>query len=168
MRVFLSLFLSLWESSGMAICGAVLVDPFSEYPAIEYENFPLPADWNQKAEWTRARLRVSRISTAIPTRMLVYNDGRPFPGYWTMDYPRSDRHLRRRCPAADANRLMVGGTGSQLWRRRHVQLSDALCGRGGALAAKGRERKTTTRALLRGGFLMVDDFHGPTNASGPP
>src|SRR5208337_3561291 len=31
--------------------------PFQEYPAIEYENFPKPPDWNQKAEWVRARLR---------------------------------------------------------------------------------------------------------------
>jgi hypothetical protein len=31
--------------------------PFKEYPAIEYENFPKPPDWNQKAEWVRARLR---------------------------------------------------------------------------------------------------------------
>ena len=25
--------------------------------------------------------------------MLLNQDGSPFPGYWTMDYPRSDRHL---------------------------------------------------------------------------
>ena len=24
--------------------------PFKEYPAIEYENFPKPPDWDQKAE----------------------------------------------------------------------------------------------------------------------
>src|SRR5882724_3380692 len=57
--------------------------PFKEYPALEYENFKLPDDWNQKAEWVRARL--------------MYHDterrrfGRDL--YWTMDYPRSDRHL---------------------------------------------------------------------------
>ena len=66
--------------------------PFKEYPAIEYTNFPLPPDWNQKAEWTRARLRYPDIY-GYPEAMLVYRDGTPFPGYWTMDYPRSDRHL---------------------------------------------------------------------------
>src|ERR1700690_2079470 len=30
--------------------------PFREYPGIEYNDFPLPADWQQKAEWTFARL----------------------------------------------------------------------------------------------------------------
>ena len=35
--------------------------PFREYPAIEYDDFPLPPDWNQKAEWTRARLRYPDI-----------------------------------------------------------------------------------------------------------
>ena len=28
---------------------------FKEYRGIEYENFPLPPDWNSKTEWTRAR-----------------------------------------------------------------------------------------------------------------
>ena len=31
--------------------------PFKDYPGVEYENFPLPPDWQQPAEWTRARLR---------------------------------------------------------------------------------------------------------------
>ena len=32
--------------------------PFKEYPAVEYEDFPLPADWkDQQHEWVRARLR---------------------------------------------------------------------------------------------------------------
>ena len=30
--------------------------PFREYPGIEYNNFPLPSDWQQKTEWTFARL----------------------------------------------------------------------------------------------------------------
>ena len=29
--------------------------PFKEYPAIEYNDFPLPPDWEKKTEWTRAR-----------------------------------------------------------------------------------------------------------------
>ena len=35
--------------------------PFKEYPAIEYNNFPRPPDWEQKAEWVRARLRYPDI-----------------------------------------------------------------------------------------------------------
>src|SRR5215469_11177849 len=56
--------------------------PFREYQAIEYENFPLPPDYLNKTEWTRARLKVGGIGRGY--RSLLN---------WTMDYPRSDRHL---------------------------------------------------------------------------
>src|SRR5580692_11693332 len=67
--------------------------PFKEYPAIEYENFPLPQDWNQKTEWVRARLRYPDIYGYPDHLRVSMQNGNPFPGYWTMDYPRSDRHL---------------------------------------------------------------------------
>ena len=35
--------------------------PFKQYQATEYEDFPLPADWSQKTEWTRARLHDPRV-----------------------------------------------------------------------------------------------------------
>jgi len=56
--------------------------PFREYAGIEYENFPVPGDWNQKTEWTRARLHVPGINRGSRSSL-----------NWTMDYPRSDRHL---------------------------------------------------------------------------
>src|SRR5579871_2789147 len=77
---------------GLAAWGLLAQKPFREYPAIEYENFPLPPDWNQKTEWTRARLRYPDV-TGYPTIARYYRNGEIFPGYWTMDYPRSDRHL---------------------------------------------------------------------------
>lgn len=40
--------------------------PFREYAGIEYENFPVPGDWNQKTEWTRARLHVPGINRGSP------------------------------------------------------------------------------------------------------
>src|SRR5579864_7937650 len=67
--------------------------PFEEYPAIEYTDFAVPSDYLDKHEWTRARLRYPDI-TGYPGRSIYRaNNGGPFPGYWTMDYPRSDRHL---------------------------------------------------------------------------
>jgi hypothetical protein len=56
--------------------------PFKEYRGIEYENFPLPEDWNKTTEWTRARLQVPGINRGFYSSI-----------NWTMDYPRSDRHL---------------------------------------------------------------------------
>ena len=68
--------------------------PFKEYPAIEYEDFPLPPDWkDQQHEWVRARLRYPDIFGYPDHSRLRLRPNRPWPGQWTMDYPRSDRHL---------------------------------------------------------------------------
>src|ERR1700721_2532193 len=82
--------------------------PFKAYPAVEYEEgdprVPLPKDWNQPAEWVRARLRYPDIYGYPDHVRFAMRDGSPFPGFWTMDYPRSDRHLLagiRRLPPID-------------------------------------------------------------------
>jgi hypothetical protein len=134
--------------------------PFQQYPAIEYEDFPLPSDWKAPADWTRARLRYPDI-IGYPNKMLIGGDGRPFPGYWTMDYPRSDRHLLagvRRLTRIDARSVeqvvSLDGTNEVFnWPMMyavevgHWKLPDDQ-------AAQLRDY------LNRGGFLMVDDFHG--------
>ena len=56
--------------------------PFVEYPGTEYVNFPLPPDWQEKTEFTRARLMYPSAR----------GGWRRFSS-WTIDYPRSDRHL---------------------------------------------------------------------------
>ena len=66
--------------------------PFKKWPGIEYDDWPLPPDYQDKHEWTRARLRYPDIY-GYPERVMTLRDGRLFPGYWTMDFPRSDRHL---------------------------------------------------------------------------
>jgi hypothetical protein len=124
--------------------------PFREYQAMEYNDFPIPPDWQAKTEWTRARLRYPGIM-------------RGFRGdlNWTIDYPRSDRHLLqgvRRLTRIDTRSVEqvvdLDGTGDVYnWPTMyavevgHWYLPDDQ-------AAQLRE------FLLRGGFLMVDDFHG--------
>ena len=150
---------------GLVLCGAVLAQkPFREWPAIEYENFPVPEDLNQKAEWTRARLRYPDIY-GYPYQELTMGNGRPFPCYWTMDYPRSDRHLLegvRRLTRIDSRSVeqVVSFDGSDdmfnfptLYAVEvgHWRLSDD-------------NAKQLREFLLRGGFLMVDDFHGSSAA----
>src|SRR5579871_3350785 len=124
--------------------------PFREYPAIEYENFPLPPDYQEKTEWTRARLKCPGIGYGY--RSLLN---------WTMDYPRSDRHLLqgvRRLTRINTRSVeqvveLDGGDDVYNWPMMyavevgHWSLPDDQ-------AAQLRE------FLLRGGFLMVDDFHG--------
>ena len=136
--------------------------PFKEYPAIEYGNFPIPADSNTKTDWVRARLRYPDIY-GYPFRQLYYKNGEEFPGYWTMDYPRSDRHL-----LAGVQRLTrinsrlteqvvnIDGTDDVFnWPMMYaVEVGHWLL--------PDDEAKQLGEYLLRGGFLMVDDFHGKT------
>ncbi|MGA2578581.1 MAG: DUF4159 domain-containing protein [Bryobacteraceae bacterium] len=145
---------------GLAAWGLLAQAPWKDYPALEYENFAVPTDWNQKTEWTRARLRYPDIY-GYPFVDLRMRDGKPFPGYWTMDYPRSDRHLMagiRRLTRIETRSVeqvvTLDGTGEvNNWPTLyavevgHWRLPDDQ-------AAQLRE------FLLRGGFLMVDDFHG--------
>ena len=138
----------------MTVLGALGVlraqRPFKEYPAAEYVDFPLPPDWEQKAEWTRARLRCQSIN-------------RGFRGdlNWTIDYPRSDRHLLegvRRLTRINSKSVeqvvdLDGTDDVYNWPMLyavevgHWYLPDDQ-------AAQLRD------FLLRGGMLMVDDFHG--------
>ena len=124
--------------------------PFREYQAIEYENFPLPNDWNQKTEWTRARLRV-------PGK----NRGWASSINWTMDYPRSDRHLLegiRRLTRIDTRSVeqvveLDGSDDIFMWPSLYaVEV--------GHWVIPDDQAKRLREYLLRGGFLMVDDFHG--------
>src|SRR5579863_10593385 len=132
--------------------------PFKEFPAIEYNDFPVPSDSQQKTEWTRARLRYPDIA-GFPNA--YYRDGRQFPGYWTMDYPRSDRHLLagvRRLTRIDTRSVeqvvdLDGTDDIYNWpvvygvEVGHWLLPDEQ-------AAQLRD------FLMRGGFFMCDDFHG--------
>ncbi len=126
--------------------------PFREYPGREYRNFPLPPDWNRPAEWTRARLRVPGLFT-MGYRGGDYN--------WTTDYPRSDRHLLQ-----GIRRLTRIDTRSVEQVVDLDDTDDAFNWPGMYAVEVGYWRLPDGQArqlrdyLLRGGFLMVDDFHG--------
>lgn len=129
--------------------------PFRQYDAAEYENFPLPPDWNTKTEWTRARLRYP----SVYARYYARAGGEDLN--WTIDYPRSDRHLLQ-----GIRRLTRINT-------RSVEQVVDLDGSGdvynwpmmyavevGHWALPDNQAAQLREFLLRGGFLMVDDFHG--------
>jgi uncharacterized protein DUF4159 len=129
--------------------------PFQQYPGIEYDNFELPRDYTYKTEWTRARLKYPDILHGYYGRDL----------YWTMDYPRSDRHLLqgvRRLTRIETRSVeqvveLDGTDDIYNWPMLyavevgHWELPDA-------------QAKQLREYINRGGFLMVDDFHG-SNAS---
>ena len=140
--------------AGVALLGAWTLlhaqRPFKQYEAAEYENFPLPGDWRDQHDWTRARLKVPGINRGFRSDL-----------NWTIDYPRSDRHLlagvRRltRIETRSVEQIVdLDGTDDVYnWPMMyavevgHWNLPDDQ-------AAQLRD------FLLRGGFLMVDDFHG--------
>ena len=145
--------------TGLAALGVLWGQkPFREWPAIEYERFPLPPDASRPAEWTRARLRYPDI-----TGYSLRGSGRyfGFPGYWTMDYPRSDRHLLqgvRRLTRIDSRSteqvVELDGTGEvNNWPMLYgVEV--------GHWMLPEDQAQQLRDYLLRGGFFMVDDFHG--------
>jgi hypothetical protein len=125
--------------------------PFKQYEAAEYVDFPLPRDWNQKTEWTRARLR-------YPS---VYGNRWGLDINWTIDYPRSDRHLLegvRRLTRIDTRSVeqvvdLDGTDDVYNWPMMYaVEV--------GHWALPDEHAAQLREFLLRGGFLMVDDFHG--------
>src|ERR1700678_1221722 len=135
--------------------------PFKEYPAIEYENFPKPPDWDKKSEWVRARLRYPDIYGYPDNPRVVNRDGSPFPGYWTMDYPRSDRHLLagvRRLTRIDTRSVeqVVDLDGTDEIYNWRVASAVGV----GHWKLPADQAGQLRQYLLRGGFLMVDDFHG--------
>jgi hypothetical protein len=145
----------------LVLGGGYAIQPFREYPGLEYENFPLPRDYHEKTEWVFARLMYPPVSRGYGGFQFL-GDWRKGGSNWTMDYPRSDRHfasaLRRltRIHARSAEQpvnLENGDVYDWPWlygvEVGHWNLSDAQ-------ATAFRE------FLLRGGFFMCDDFHGTT------
>jgi len=145
---------------GLAVWGVLRAQkPFKEWPAIEYTDFPLPGDYQVKHEWTRARLRYPDVY-GYPDVALDYG-GRPFPGYWTMDFPRSDRHLlegvRRltRIDTKSVEQVVTLDGSDDIFNWPMLYAVEV-----GHWQLKNEDAKQLREFLLRGGFLMVDDFHG--------
>jgi len=134
---------------------------FREYPGMEYNTFPAPADYLKPAEFTFARLM-------YPENGFSFGIGRRSRGnwtegytYWTQDYPRADRHFLtalRRLTRIDARSVeqpvnLDDDDDVYNWpwmyavQVGHWDLTDKQ-------AAKLRDY------LLRGGFFMCDDFWG--------
>ncbi|MFB3779160.1 MAG: DUF4159 domain-containing protein [Bryobacteraceae bacterium] len=153
-------------------CGAVLVGalfafqmPFRVYPSMEpYDVVPLPPDWQEKTEWVFGRLMYPQHPNARFGRFRGFRgliDWRDGYTSWTQDYPRADRHftqaLRRltRIHVRSAEQPVNLDDGDDVFNYPWLfagemgdwQLTDAQ-------VSKLREY------LLRGGFLMLDDFWG--------
>lgn len=154
-------------------CGLALVSvlcafqlPFRAYPTLEpYDDVPLPPDWQSPGEWVFGRLmypqhpeaRFGRYSRQYGAVL----DWRLGGTSWTQDYPRADRHFAqalRRLTRIDARSV-----------EQPVNLDDGddvynwpwLCaGEMGDWKLTDAQAAKLREYLLRGGFLMLDDFWG--------
>ena len=128
--------------------------PFREYPGVEYENFPLPDDYTEKTEFTRARLKYDSARGVHGPRDTGYRS-------WTIDYPRSDRHLlqgiRRltRVHTRSAEQVVELDNSDDIYNYPFLYAVEV-----GHWKLDDEQAAQLNEFLMRGGFLMVDDFHG--------
>jgi hypothetical protein len=139
---------------------------FRVYPSLEpYDDVALPADYAEPSEWVFARLMYPEHPNALFSRRFRFGgsmDWREGGTSWTQDYPRADRHFSlalRRLTRINARSV-----------EQPVNLDDGddvydwpwLCaGEMGDWKLTYSQAKKLREYLLRGGFLMLDDFWGP-------
>jgi len=139
---------------------------FRVYPSLEpYDDVALPPDYREKTEWVFARLMYPEHPNALFSWRYRYGgaaDWREGGTSWTQDYPRADRHFAlalRRLTRVNARSV-----------EQPVNLDDGddvyewpwLCaGEMGDWKLTPSQAKKLRDYLLRGGFLMLDDFWGP-------
>jgi len=159
--------------AGLAAAGALCAfqRPFRVYFSIErYDDIPLPPDYQTPAEWVFGRLMYPEhpygMFGSAGRRGFRFGsmgfDWREGGTGWTQDYPRADRHF-----AAAIRRLTRVEARSVEQPVNPDDLDDFFnwpwlnAGEMGDWKLTDPQVKTLREYLLRGGFLMLDDFWGP-------
>jgi hypothetical protein len=157
----------IWRfASGVAVLGALFAfqRPFREYPGVEYNDFPLPPDYQQKSEWTFARLMYPSAPTARFVRRFDRHGESDWTNgstSWTQDYPRADRHFAK--ALRRLTRIQAGAV------EQPVNLDDGddvynwpwlYAVQVGEWKLTGAQAQKLRDYLLRGGFFMGEDFWG--------
>lgn len=134
--------------------------PFREYPSVEYGEFPLPPDYRQKAEFAFARLMYPP-GWNDGYRGRFDGDWRQGLSLWTQDYPRADRAFSRalrrltRIEVRSVEQPVNVEDGDDVYNWPWLYAVQV-----GEWGITDRQAKILRDYLLRGGFLMADDFHG--------
>lgn len=132
---------------------------FRQYPGVEYPTYPLPDNIHERSEWVFARLMYRPVKIGPTFRW--YGDWAEGFTSWTIDYPRGDRHM------AEAVRRLTRINARPFEQPVNLDDGDDVFNWPWLYAVEvGWWDLTEEQAgklrdyLLRGGFLMVDDFHG--------
>jgi len=145
----------------LGIWGVVFAQkPFKQYPGGQDGDVPLPPDWDKPAEWSSARLRYrdGGFRGGFGGRRGRFG-GRE--GAWGTDYPLGGRHLAeglRRLTKVNARSVEqvveLDGT-DDIFNWPFLYAVEV-----GQWTLDDKEGAQLREFLDRGGFLMVDDFHG--------
>jgi hypothetical protein len=142
--------------------------PFRQFISMEaYDNIPLPEDWRDPAEWVFARLMYpqnpeARFGGGRYRRFGQVLDWHSGGTSWTQDYPRADRHfvqaLRRlsRVQARSVEQPVNPDETDDFYNWPWMNAGEM-----GDWQLTPAQAKVIREYLLRGGFLMLDDFWGP-------
>jgi hypothetical protein len=146
--------------AGLAVCLAFGLTafqmPFRQFASLEpYDDVALPADWQEKNEWVFARLMYPQHPQARFARWGWRGTS------WSQDYPRADRHF------AAALRRLTRINARSVEQPVNLEEGDDvfnwpwLCaGEMGDWKLTDAMAKKLRDYLLRGGFLLLDDFWG--------
>ncbi|MEO8052809.1 MAG: DUF4159 domain-containing protein [Acidobacteriota bacterium] len=136
--------------------------PWREYPAVEYNNFPLPPDSQVPAEWTFARLMFPgggpEADGYYPRFQGDYRHGLSL---WTQDYPRADRHLARamrrltRIDVRSVEQVVALDDDDDAFNFPWIYAVQV-----GEWGLTQKEAAKLREYIQRGGFFMADDLHG--------
>ena len=151
---------SCWLGAGVLCLGAVYAfqRPFRQYPGVEYFQFQLTPDWQEKTEFVFARLM-------FPPGPLNGYRGRDAEWHtgislWTQDYPRADRHF------AQAVRRLTRVHIRSVEQSVNLEDGDAYdwpwlyAVQVGEWGLSDQQGQLLREYCLRGGFFMADDLHG--------
>jgi hypothetical protein len=149
----------------LVVCTLLAQKPFREVSAWEYMagRVPLPPDYLRPAEWTFARMMypTTRYQFDWQSEYRRGFDWREGYTNWTVDYPRSDRHLplavRRltRIDAKSVEQLVNFDADEDGFNYPWLYAVET-----GHWDLTATQIQRFREYLLRGGFFMCDDFHG--------
>jgi len=135
--------------------------PFRVYQSLEpYDNVPLPPDWQEQTEWVFGRL----MYPSHPFARFSWRRGadwREGGTSWSQDYPRADRHFSQALRRLTRIHVRSAEQPVNLDEGDDVFYWPWLCaGEMGDWKLTEDQARKLREYLLRGGFLMMDDFWG--------
>jgi hypothetical protein len=146
---------------GVLLAGALWATqmPFRQYPDWENQPVELPKDYQVPGEWVFARLMYPPARFGY--RYGFNRDWTEGDTSWTIDYPRADRRIaaavRRltRVAARSVEQPVNLDDGDDVFNWPYLYAVEV-----GSWELTDSQAAKLRDYLLRGGFMMVDDFHG--------